>query len=314
MSILSTFSALKTVRFEQLRGIIDKHNPGIKYTQNKIKHRDLYALGHLNNDYKKRKAEIVQATLFPLPCQIKSEQIRLLLVGFRNQSLLTKISKAAERHNVMFKQENNQDLPDRITLTGRCSEVNKLIRDLKELKVSLFGDLSCPGSWRLVHEAQSVENKIKEHMGTRNPIDVSDEINDFEIFCPEKNQYFLWKNLQADYRYKMMLIRRSRYKYWLARKKDNGKWELWQNDFQGDLLFAKWAIIQTQGTNSSFFVKTYTDGRVGFPEEYPVPQEYHRVLCLCSGLVPILTEKKIVYFDIPEVIKQEICNKLRYTL
>ena len=110
-----------------------------------------------------------------------------------------------------------------------------------------------------------------------------------------------------------MLIRRARYKYWIAYKTEAEKWELCRNDFQGDLSFVKWAIIQSEGSPISKYIQVSTELGLCVSVKYPLPLQYHRILCLCSGFIPVLKNQNLLYSNVPEIIGQEILNKIKYT-
>jgi hypothetical protein len=132
------------------------------------------------------------------------------------------------------------------------------------------------------------------------------------VYSPEKNGYYPWLIIKDSYKWSLMLIRLTIYKHWLAKKNSDGCWEVWQNDLQGDPAYAKWAIIQSLNNSCVKALRCAERGSFSVPIQYPLPQEYHRAACLCSGLVPYTNNGNLLYHEVPEVMRLELMNKLQY--
>jgi hypothetical protein len=312
MNILSAISAIGTLGFEDLNKIIICGNSGASNYEAKQKRRDLYALGHLEIDYKKRKVNVLRPALCPLPKKNNNDQYRVVLVGFRNKEFMERLLKEAAKRKINVQQDSNQEYPDRILMYGEHNEIQRLAYDLKDYYLHSFSGLSGPTAWRLLHQLESVSHRIEQHLQIRQPVCVYGEIKNLMVYSPENKRYLPWASIRDSYKWSLMLIRKTIYKHWLGKKNSNGNWEIWQNDYQGDLLYVKWAIIQSL---DNFRIESLFGAereKLSVPIDYPLPQEYHRVACLCTGLVPCSINGRIFYHEIPEVIRLEMLNKLRY--
>ena len=313
MNILSEISAIGSIGFEELNKIIIGSSPGVSNYEAKQKRRALYALGHLKIDYKKRKVNVLRPSFFPLPKTKDNDKYRVVLGGFRNEQFLSKLRKDAAKRQIEIQQDNNQEYPPRILLSGEHNEIQRLAHELKEYYVHSFSDHSSPFAWLLLHELESVRNKIEQHVRIRQPVCVSEEMKNFTVYSPEKNGYFSWAAIMDSYKWNLVLIRLTIYKHWLAKRRSDGSWEVWQNDFQGDLSYVKWAIIQSLNNSRVETLCCPDTQRFSVPIEYPLPQDYHRAACLCSGLAPYAMNSSLLYHEVPEVIQLELLNKLQYS-
>jgi hypothetical protein len=312
MNILSEISAIGTLDFEDLNKIILSENAGLSNYEVNQKRRNLSALGHLHIDYKKRKVIVMRPSFLPLPKTKHNDYSRVVLAGFRNQHLLSKLLKEAGKRKIVVQQDKNQEYPERILFNGELNEIQRLASDLKDFFVHSFSDLSSPTAWRLLHELDTVSDKIEQHTRVRQPVRFNDEIKNLMVYSPEKNGYYPWLIIKDSYKWSLMLIRLTIYKHWLAKKNSDGCWEVWQNDLQGDLAYAKWAIIQSLNNSCVKALRCAERGSFSVPIQYPLPQEYHRAACLCSGLVPYTNNGNLLYHEVPEVMRLELMNKLQY--
>ena len=308
MNLLSALSAVGSMRLEEFYQIVqffqcDASDYDIRKTR-----RDLSALGHIDVNYSTRRVQVCAPRLCILPHK-NDCKARAVLSGARNGLFLKQLEKTVGKHAVKMKREQLvENCPERILIEGDFVQFQQLVASMQNPPLIMSGTLEIPDAWAPLHSLQSLIDRLQSHSETRAPAGAGQGGDSWRVFLPKESHPRLWEEVKRDYPYNLALVRKTPYTHWLARRTPDGAWEYWQNGFQGDCLWAKWAVAQSGELAGLFDQGIATEFRV--PSWLPLPIELHRVCCLCTGLLPSATGGWIVYSDVPHIIQHYVREKL----
>jgi hypothetical protein len=131
-----------------------------------------------------------------------------------------------------------------------------------------------------------------------------------QVFNPEKNNWVFWDDIRNTYDRNLLLIKKERYKYLLAKRSDDN-WLLYLDKFSHDPLWGKWAVLQDRDGGGSM-LPSIEESDFLISHGLPLPIELHRVCSLCSGTLPFLNADRgmIRYSNVPYFIRSHVIRKL----
>jgi hypothetical protein len=309
MNVLSVASAIGSMKIEDFNRSARALYPNLDdYGIWQLK-RNLTALGHIHIDYDSRRVQVCAPWLCILPSS-HDGTINAVLAGARNEQFVSQLQKHAGENHVSIDRTRNGDLyPDHIVLTGEATAIERIGDAIEQLYSGLGDARAEPGCWRLLHAVRSLADRLGSHYAEKMPVGAGSGIDDWEVFLPGTTRFSRWSEIRESYSNHLMLVRRSIYSHWLARRKSDDSWEYWQNRFQGDPLWAKWAVAQSPQVAQDLFSEPGDDS-FRIPAWLPLPLDLHRVCCLCTGQLPSEDSCRISYNGIPEIIRAVIRRKL----
>lgn len=309
MSVLSVVSAIGSMNMEDFNRSARTLHPNLDdYGIWKLK-RNLTALGHVHIDYDSRRVQACVPWLCILPTS-HNGTINAVLTGARNEVLLSQLQKHADENCVSVDRNHRTDLyPDRIVLSGDPTAMEGLGNAMEQLSFGLGGVLAEPGCWRSLHGIKSLADRLQCHFAEKMPVGADSGVDEWEVFLPGTTHFRRWSDIKESYSNYLMLVRRSVYSHWLAQRKADASWEYWQNRFQGDPLWAKWAVAQSAQAAQDLFSET-GDNSFQIPAWLPLPLDLHRVCCLTTGHLPSEDSYRITYEGIPPIIRAVVRRKL----
>jgi len=308
VNILSAITAMGSMTFKDYKQIVKNSCPNkSEFFATKLR-RDLTALGHIQIDFNRRHIQACSPRLCLLPGQ-GTEVRRAVLAGARNEAILKKfIDRALPSCFRVQQQTMNQFVPDRLQVEGRHQDLRTLSKQIDAPSFSIGDNPDTPDAWVLLHGVASLADRLKQHFARKEPAGAGNGADHWEVFQPGNPRFQPWQQVKEDYCWNLILIRKSPYLHWLARRREDGSWEYWQDGFEGDPLWAKWAVAQ------SYETQIYLPGpdslSFSIPAWLPFPVELHRVCCLCTGMLPDEKENRISYHGIPAVIQKVVQKKL----
>lgn len=308
MKLLDVMTALGRLDFGDFQTVFQAIYPDRNdYALWKMR-RDLVALGHIHLDHARRKISVVKPRLCLLPAY-GGASCKAVLIGLRNEKILEELVNCPAHLDVSILPTSNGDYPRRVLLSGSHHHLFKLADEFRTVPLTLSDNPGIPDAWRLLQEIQGVRQMLEGHFSIRQPAPGGAGFDTWSVFEPLSCRFTIWEQARNNYHHDLMLIRRSPYRHWIARKKNTGEWDFWQNDFSSDPLWAKWAVVQS-GPDREACLPQAGRGKFRISAKLPLPIELHRVSCLCSGFAPIENDGWIEYQDVPLVVQHGIRQRL----
>lgn len=305
---MSIITAMGSIPFTDFYQVIQYCHPdATDFSIWKLR-RDLAGLGHIKLDFKARSIHACSPRLCLLP-EPAPDGVRVVLAGARNNAIVKQFGVHPVFQRVQVQSQGNAYLiPDCLKLSGPFKELRAFARKTCQPSCAIGNDPNTPDAWVLLCGVAPLTDRLNEHSFSRKPAGAGNGSDLWEVFHPKNARFRPWSQIKKDYRWHLMLIRRSPYLHWLARRRLDGSWEYWQHGFEGDPLWAKWAVVHSSAEQN--LMPESPSGQFIVPSWLPLPIELHRVCCLCTGMLPQEKDQNIIYKGVPAVIQAAVLKKL----
>ncbi len=273
--------------------------------------RDMFGLGHIAMDHRRRSVHAAKPRLVPLPRKKESEVI-CILAGARNAHLTDELEYLASSCDV--RRESNpisECLPERISFAGRPEAIEQMAASCNTADLALVGDLRIPDAWRLLARVQTLQSFVAGLTEQRTGLDRVQPRDNDEIYNPVTGYFDLWSELRSSYRSHYLVWRKTPYDFRFSwRQVGDERWIQRLSAVDQDPRWFFW-LVRLSADPQNALPAIDAEGFFRVPAECPLPLDLHRVCCLCSGYIPRLTESKDVYVNVPPVIQKHVIDKLR---
>ena len=346
MNILEVISSLGSKAKDEFQEVVRHFYPHISGYERKCIQRDLEALGHIHTDHMKGSVHVMAPRMCVLPT-LEEGVSSVVFTGVRTNERLfieeLKSLPAVDGEKLKVEIEpavEREGFPSKIILTGQSDGFfNKLqeiannhglfrieSKSLEELgqftcNWHLLGDRTgTPGAWVALHNGisssstESLHDRLDHHFHrddrqTRNHQHLGNS-DSWQVFNPKMNNWVFWCEIRNTYDRSLLLIKKERYKYMLAKRSDDN-WLLYLDKFSHDPQWAKWAVLQDRDGEDSV-LPSIKESNFLIPHGLQLPIELHRVCSLCSGTLPVLdTDRKMTrYSNVPYSIRSHVVRKL----
>lgn len=344
MNILEVISCLGSKPKDEFQEIIRHFYPNDSgYVRNCIQ-RDLEALGHIHTDHERGKVHVMAPRMCVLPRQ-ENGISRAVLTGARSSERifldeLRHLPAVGDSRLKVEETSGDNGFPSKIILSGDSS---KFFSNLQRVAAThslfntehqrlaatdqlfpnwhLLGDpAGTPGAWFALYSGidsastEGLQARLDHYFYRENGLPRNHQplanANSIEVFDPNTSNWVFWGTISNTFDGNLLLIKKERYKYLLAKRTGNG-WMLYLEKFSHDPLWAKWAVLQDRNGGDASLPKIEgSDFRV--PHGLPLPIELHRVCSLCSGTLPVTeTDRRVIrYSNVPFFIQSHVNCKL----
>lgn len=343
MNILEVISCFGSKPKDEFQEIIRHFYPTVSGYERNCIQRDLEALGHIHTDHVRGKVHVMAPRMCVLPT-LENGISSAVLTGVRpsERIFLDELRHLPAVGDDKLKVEEtgmDEGFPSKIILSGlsqtffhnlqRVTEHTLFIKESERLVESgqllpnwhLLGDpAGTPGAWFALHtgidsaSTETLHDRLyryfyREDRQPRNNQSL-ENADSCEVFDPNTNKWAFWGSIRNTYDRNLLLIKKDRYKYLLAKRTGNG-WILYIEKFNHDPLWAKWAVLQARNGGDPLLPKIEGSDFL-IPHGLPLPIQLHRVCCLCSGTLPVLESDRgvIRYTDVPFSIQSQVIRKL----
>jgi hypothetical protein len=239
----------------------------------------------------------------------------VVLAGARNSRLVFELRECALKLGLVFYcSDLGKGAPERISLSGKASQLETLISEMKMFNIEIADDLATPDAWRLLSSIQSLGEMVRAITSNKTSLATGEPPEDAEVFNPASGYYDLWSDLAEDYQAHYILWKYKAYQYrlfWWQESQDSedvGRWKHWQSA-AGDPFWLRWAVAYSADPEGAL-PRISVDGFYKVPKFTPLPMELHRVCCLCSGYPPQEDADHFIYRDVPPVIQRGVNDRL----
>ena len=343
MNILEVISSLGSQPKDEFQEVVRQLYPNASgYDRNSIQ-RDLEALGHIHTDHGQGRVHVMAPRMCVIPAREYGKSMAVL-TGARpsERDFFDEIHTLSFDHNQLSVEQvgGKNGFPLTINIEGESEtffdNLQKIAnthtlyqQDSQTLMASghssrdwhLLGDRAgTPGAWVALHNGigssstESLHDRLDHHFhrDERQPRSYQQlgNADSWQVFNPEKYNWVFWGDIRNTYDRRLLLIKKERYKYLLAKRSDDN-WLLYLDKFSHDPQWAKWAVLQDREGGDSM-LPSIEESDFLIPHGLQLPIELHRVCSLCSGTLPVPEADREMtrYLNVPYPIRSHVIRKL----